>query len=69
MDALAIMTLVLKGISVAQALYNAGTDAAPAGDALSELFKGRKEAPTQEAMDNADALLDRLMDDFNKEIE
>lgn len=69
MDALAIMTLVLKGISVAQALVNAGKDAAPAWDALRALFSGtRKGPPTQEAMNNADALLDRLMDEFNAEI-
>lgn len=68
MDALAIMNIVLKGISVAQALYSAGKDAAPAWNALAELFKGRKEPPTQAQMDAADVLLDKLMDDFNAEI-
>jgi hypothetical protein len=67
MDVAAILALVTKGISIANALIMAGQSAAPAFAALQNLFKG-KATITQADMDSTDAVLDALLDDFNLEL-
>jgi hypothetical protein len=67
MDVAAILALVTKGISIANALITAGQSAAPAFAALQNLFKG-KATITQADMDSTDAVLDALLDDFNLEL-
>ena len=67
MDVTAILALVTKGISIANALITAGQSAAPAFAALQNLFKG-KATITQSDMDSTDAVLDALLDDFNLEL-
>ena len=67
MDVAAILALVTKGISIANALITAGQSAAPAFAALQNLFKG-KATITQADMDSTDAVLDALLDNFNLEL-
>ena len=66
MDANAIFSLILKGITVASALVAAGQSAAPALNALYKLATGAQDGTvTQEEMDATDALLDAQLAEFN----
>ena len=70
MEIAAILSLVMKGISVAEALYTAGQEAAPAFSALKDLVTGAQNGTvTQADLDKTEALLDSLIEDFNTEIE
>ena len=65
MDVTAILALVSQGISVANALISAGQSAAPAFKALENLFKKRAVAITQADLDQTEAVLDALIDQFD----
>jgi len=69
MDPLTIIALVSKGITIAQALIDAGQSAAPAISALVALVSGHKAGTlTQDELDKSEALLDSLVADFNLEL-
>ncbi len=66
MDIVAILALVAKGISVAEALYTTGQEAAPAFNALKDLVTGaQKGTATDVDLAKTEALLDSMIDDFN----
>lgn len=67
MDFAAILDLIAKAETVASALISAGQNAAPAWQALKNLFAA-KETITQADIDAADATLDSLLDQFNQEL-
>lgn len=67
MDITAIAALVVKGVNIASALIAAGQSAAPAFQALENLFKS-KETITQADMDATDSILDGLLNDFNSDL-
>lgn len=67
MDITAIAALVVKGVNIASALIAAGQSAAPAFQALENLFKA-KETITQADMDATDSILDGLLNDFNSDL-
>lgn len=70
MDITAILTLVAKGISVIEALYEAGQTAAPALTALKDLVTGAQQGTvTDDQLTQTEALLDQLIDQFNLDIE
>ena len=64
MDAAAILALVEKAIGIASSLIIAGQSAAPAYQALINLFN-RSGAITQTDLDKTEAVLDALIDEFN----
>ena len=64
MDAAAILVLVEKAIGIASSLIIAGQSAAPAYQALINLFN-RSDAITQDDLDKTEAVLDALIDEFN----
>lgn len=67
MDVMAIMALIQKGLSVAEIIIEAGRDAAPAIKALIALAAGAQQGTvTQEQVDDTEALLDRLIAEFNE---
>lgn len=69
MDYMAIFNLIAKGLTVVQAVYEAGQTAAPAIKALSDLVTGAKQGTvTEDQLSQAEALLDNLISDFNIEI-
>lgn len=69
MDVAQILTLVSKGITIASALLEAGQNAAPALAAIGNLVTGAKTGSvTQEELDKTEALLDKLLSDFNVEL-
>lgn len=66
MDFVAVLALISKGITVAEALYQAGQEAAPAFTALKNLVTGAQNGTvTDEELNKTEALLDQLMADFN----
>lgn len=67
MDFVAILGLITKAEQIASMLITAGQNAAPAWDAIKNLFKD-KDAITQADMDAADAILDGLLADFNTDL-
>lgn len=68
MDTAAIIALFGKGISVISALIQAGEDATPAIQALMKVFGGGKTSVTQAELDQTEAVLDALIDDFDVEL-
>ena len=69
MDFIAIFALIEKGLTVIQALYEAGQTASPAISALIALVTGaQKGAVTDDDLTKTEALLDQLIDDFNIDI-
>ncbi len=69
MDIVAILALVAKGISVAEALYTAGQEATPAFNALKDLITGaQKGAVSDTDLAKTEALLDSMIDDFNLDL-
>lgn len=68
MDVAAIIALFGKGISVISALIQAGQDATPAIQALMKVFGGGKTSVTQAELDQTEAVLDALIDDFDVEL-
>lgn len=69
MDVVSILALVSKGVMVADALIQAGKNAGPAITALMKLIGGNRDTPpTQAEMDEAEAVLDSLIDEFNVEL-
>lgn len=66
MDVLAIFELVQKGLSVVSALVEAGQSAAPAIEVLKNLVtKGQNGTVTDDDLAEAEAILDRQIDEFN----
>lgn len=69
MDIIAILGLVAKGLTVAQALYEAGQQAAPAIVALKNLVTGAQNGTvTNDELEKTEALLDKMIEDFNLDI-
>lgn len=62
MDYVQIMALIAKGLTVVEALYEAGRSAGPAIQALKNLTG---EEPTPEQIADTEALLDSLIAEFN----
>jgi hypothetical protein len=70
MDYLAILALVQKGITVAQALMEVSKDASPALTAIKNMLSGLPENDiTDEQMLAVEELLDAQIAEFNLEIE
>lgn len=57
-----------KGLAVAKELVDAGENAAPAIEALTKTFGGDKTDVTQAELDQAEQVLDDLIDEFNVEL-
>ncbi len=69
MDPITIIALIGKGLTIAQALIDAGQSAAPAISSLVALVTGAKAGTvTQADLDKSEALLDSLVADFNLEL-
>lgn len=69
MNAIAIFDLVQKGLTTIGVLIEAGQNAAPAIDALMKVVTGAKTGSvTPEQLTQTEALLDRLIADFNADI-
>lgn len=69
MDILAILALVQKGLTVAEAIYAAGKNAAPAIQALSALVTGAQKGDvSDDDLARTEALLDQMVADFNLDI-
>lgn len=68
MDILAVLALVNKGITVAQALIEAGKSAAPALEAIKNLVSTEGEI-TDEQLDAVEDILDAQIEEFNLDIE
>lgn len=70
MDVMAIMALVMKGVSIAEALISAGKSAVPALTAVKNLVEKAKGGTiTDEEMLDVEDQLDDLIDQFNLPIE
>jgi hypothetical protein len=69
METVAILALIEKGIVIAQALLAAGQSAVPAFNALKALIAGAKQGSvTDDMLEQTEATLDGLIDDFNLEL-
>lgn len=69
MDIMAILALVLKGVSVVEAVVAAGQEAAPAITAIKDLITGAQNGSvTQAQLDSTEATLDAMIDDFNLDL-
>jgi hypothetical protein len=69
MDYLTIITLIGKGLTVAQALIEAGEAALPAIQAVQNIVSGVKDgAVTEEQLAETEAELDKLIETFNLEL-
>lgn len=69
MDIMAILALVLKGVSVVEAVIAAGQSAAPAITVIRDLITGAQTgAVTQAQLDATEATLDSMIDDFNLDL-
>ena len=69
MDVMVILGLVQKGLSVAEAIYEAGKNAAPAIAAIKDLVTGAQEGTvSDEQLAQTEALLDQMLADFNLDI-
>ena len=69
MDFAAIFALIEKGLTVVQALYEAGQEATPAISALIALVTGAQTGTvTDDDLTKTEALLDQLIADFNIDI-
>jgi hypothetical protein len=70
MDYIAIFALIAKGLTVAQALFEAGESALPAINAIRDVVTGAQTGEvTDDQLTSAEALLDQLISDFNLEME
>lgn len=69
MDIIAILALIEKGITIAQALLAAGQSAVPAFEALKNLITGAKNGTvTDDQLNETETLLDQLISDFNLDL-
>lgn len=69
MDIVAILALIGKGLTVAEALMSAGQQAEPAITALIKLVNGAQQGTvTDDDLTQTEALLDQLIADFNLDI-
>jgi hypothetical protein len=69
MDIAAILALIEKGLTVVGAIVEAGQEAAPAIKALTELVTGARQGTvTDDQIAQCEALLDKLVADFNIDI-
>ena len=69
MDIAAIMSLILKGVSVIESLVQVGQDVAPAIKVVRDLVTGAQSGTiTQSDLLSAEDTLDRLISDFNADI-
>lgn len=70
MDIAAILLLIQKGVTIAEALIAAGESAAPAFTALKNLITGAQKGSVSDAdLDATEAQLDKLIEDFNLDID
>ena len=67
MDIMAILALVSKGLSVISTLEQVGQTVAPAVKVIADLVSGAQEGTvTAEQLAATEALLDKLISDFNE---
>lgn len=67
MDVVSIISLIDKGLGIANMLIEAGKSAKPAIDVLLGLTKSQQEGGvTAEQLNEFEAQLDALIEDFNK---
>lgn len=70
MDFVAILSVIDKGLKIADMLITAGKSAKPAIDALLGLTKAQQEGGvTDQQLLDLEVQLDALIEDFNKPIE
>lgn len=69
MDIAAVFEMIMKGITIAQAIVQAGEEAAPAFNVLKDLVTGaQKGTVTQDQLNATEAQLDAMIADFNLEL-
>jgi len=69
MDIMAILALVAKGVEVINTLVTVGENAAPAIKAVRDLVVGAQNGTvTSDQLTQTEAVLDALIEDFNKPI-
>lgn len=69
MDITAIIALIAKGLTVVQALYEAGQTATPAIQALVKLVTGAQNGTvSDDDLAQCEALLDQQIADFNLDV-
>ncbi len=69
MDISAILDLVTKGLGVINTLVTVGKDALPAIKVVTDLVSGAKAGTvTADQLDQTEATLDAMIEDFNKPI-
>ena len=69
MDVLAILSLVAKGLSVAETLYTAGSNALPAIKVVAGLVTGAQQGTvTADELTATEKALDAMIEDFNSPI-
>lgn len=70
MNYAAIFELIAKGLSVAEALIQAGREALPAIKAVQGLVDGSRKGVeiTQAQLDEVEITLDQMIDEFNLEL-
>lgn len=70
MNIAAILLLIQKGVTIAEALIAAGQTATPAFNVIKNLISGaQKGAVSDDDLDITEAQLDQLIEDFNLPIE
>jgi hypothetical protein len=70
MDIMLVLGLVMKGLSVVDTLITVGKNAAPAIKVVKDLVTGAQAGTlTDDDLTKTEAILDALIDDFNKPIE
>lgn len=66
MDMARIFEIGMQGVSLIQSLAQQGKDIMPAVTALKNVFSKRPEDVTEAELDETEAVLDRLLDEFEK---
>lgn len=70
MDVLAILSLVGKGLSVAETLYEAGKNALPAIKTVAKLVTGAQQGTvTSDELTETERALDAMIADFNEPLD
>lgn len=69
MNAMAILALVAKGLTIAEVLIAAGQTAAPALKVIGRVIRGAQAGTvTDEELEAEEAALDKMIADFNEPI-
>jgi len=69
MDVAAVLALIAKGISVAEAIVQVGGEAVPAFQAIKALITGAQQGTlTDDQLTQTEALLDQMIADFNLDL-